>query len=99
MLFDLYFDIEYIISLIDRKFLLDNYLDAEIRKMLTSITVKGIDSKRYKVSKYIKIRIYLSNKDGKIAFIERELYVVDNLIAKALISIDIMKPEDIILNL
>ena len=63
------------------------------------MTVKGIDNKRYKASEYVKIKMYLLSKDGTVALIERELHIVDNLIAKTLIGVDIMKPEGIIINL
>ena len=43
--------------------------------------------------------MYLSSKDNTVALIERELYIVDDLTAKALIGVDIMKPEGIIVDL
>ena len=89
----------YIISFIDRKFLRENLFDVEIKKMFISMIVKGIDNKKHSVSEYVKIKIYLSNKNGVIALIKRELYIVDDLIIKAFIEIDIIKLKDIVLNL
>ena len=43
--------------------------------------------------------MYLPSKNGTVASIEREFHVVDDLTAKALIGIDIMKPEGIVLDL
>ena len=86
-------------SLIDRKFLLENHPDAEIKKISTPMTVKGIGSKRHKASEYVRIKMYLPGKKGAVALIDRELHVVDNLTAKALIGIDLMKPEGIVLDL
>lgn len=99
LLFDLCFDIDCTMSLIDRKFLLENHPDAEIKKISTPMTVKGIGSKRHEASEYVRIKMYLPGNKGAVALIERELHVVDNLTAKALIGIDIMKPEGIVLDL
>lgn len=86
-------------SLIDRKFLLENHPDAEINKISNPMTVKEIGSKRHEASEYVRIKMYLPSKKGAVALIERELHVIDNLTAKALIGIDIMKPEGIVLDL
>ena len=99
LLFDLCFDTGCTMSLIDRKFLRENHPDAEIKKMPTPMTVKGIGSKRHEASEYVRIKMYLPSKNGSVALLERELHVVDNLTAKALIGIDIMKPKGIIVDL
>ena len=80
-------------------FLRENYLDTKIKKISTSIIVKEIKNKRYKVNKYIKIKIYLSNKNNLITLIKWEFYIIDNLTTKALININIMKLKDIIIDL
>ena len=98
MLFNLYFDTSYIISLINRKFLRNNY-SIKIKKISTLIIIKGIRSEKHEASEYIRIKLYLLSKNGTVALIKREFYVINNLTAKALIRIDILKPEDIILNL
>ena len=97
--YGLYFDTEYTISLINRGFLLNSLPDTDIKRILSFITVKGIGSRRYKASEFIEIKLYLQGKNSKIALIDRELYIIDNLLAKALIEIDIIKPEDIIIDL
>ena len=99
MIFNLCFDINYIISLIDKKFLYNNYSIAKVKKILISIIIKGIRSKKYKASEYIRIKLYLLSKNDIVAFIEREFYIINNLIIKALIGIDILKSKGIILNL
>ena len=99
LLFELCFDTGCTMSLIDRKFLRENHPDAEIKKMPTPMTVKGIGTKRHEASEYVRIKMYLPGKNGDFALIEREFHVVDNLTAKALIGIAIMKPEGIILDL
>ena len=98
-LFDLYFDIKYIINLVNRKFLYENLPNAKIKKISILITIRDIDSKRYKASKYVRIKLYLLNRNRSIALIERELYIINNLIVKALIGIDIIKSKDIIIDL
>ena len=80
-------------------FLRKNYLDAKIKKISTSIIIKEIKNKRYEVNKYIRIKIYLSNKNSLIALIKREFYIINNLTAKALININIMKSKDIVIDL
>ena len=99
LLYDLCFDIKCIISLIDRTFLSENHSTAEIKKISISITIKEINSNKHEVSEYIRIKIYLSDKNKIIALIEREFHVIDNLIVKTLIEIDIMKSKEIILDL
>ena len=99
LLFDLCFDTGCTMSLIDRKFLRENLPDAEIKKMPTPMTVRGIGNRKHSASEYVKIKMYLPGKNGAIALIERELHIVDDLTAKALIGIDIMKPEGIVLDL
>ena len=79
-LFDLCFDTGCIMSLIDRKFLRENRAEAEIKKMPTATTVKGI-GRGHNASEYIKIKMYLPSKNGAVALIEREFYVVDDLTA------------------
>ena len=93
------FDTGCTMSLIDRGFLLDSLPDADVKRMPSPMTVKGIGSRRYKASEFTKVKLYLQGKNGKIALIDRELYIIDNLSAKALIGIDIIKPEDMVIDL
>ena len=67
--------------------------------MFILIIVKDINNKKYNVNKYIKIKMYLSNKNDVITLIKRELYIVDNLIIKIFIEINIIKFENIIFDL
>ena len=97
-LFDLCFDTGCVMSLIDRQFLRQNLPTIAVKKMPTPMTVKGIGDRRHEASEYVKIDMYLPGKE-KRALIQRELHIVDNLSAKALIGIDIMKPEAMIINL
>ena len=76
-----------------------NHSTTEIKKISTLIIIKEINSNKYETNEYIKIKIYLFNKNKIIALIKREFYVIDNLTAKTLIEIDIMKLKEIILDL
>ncbi len=66
--------------------------------MLTLIKVRGIRSKKYNANKYIKLLIYIPSSNST-TFIKRELYIINNLLIKALIRVIILKPKGIIINL
>ena len=86
-------------SLINRTFLSKNYFTIKIKKISILIIIKEINSNKYEVSEYIKIKIYFFNKNKIIILIEREFYIIDNLTIKTLIEIDIIKSKEIILDL
>lgn len=96
--YNLCFDIRYIISLVDRAFIRETCFNVEIRRILTFITIRDINSKKHSTNKYVKLKLYLLEKN-EIALIKRELYIVDKLTIKALIEINIMKLEGIIVDL
>ena len=66
--------------------------------MSTFIIVKGIDVNIHNVNEYVRLQMYLSDKND-ITKIEREFYIVDNLAVKALVDIDIMKSKGMILDI
>ena len=66
--------------------------------MPTPIIVRGIGSRRYKASEYAILEILLSGNIRRLGLIEREFYIVDDLSVKALVGVDILKPEDITIN-
>ena len=75
-----------------------------IIKILTPIIVRGISPNTYNISKLVKIKIYFrgSNRRSislKSTLIKRELHLIDDLSTKILISINIIKPKSIIINL
>ena len=92
------FDTRYIINFIDRKFLLEVFPSIIIKKMSTFIIVKDINVNMYDANEYIRLQMYLFNKNG-IVRVEKEFYIVDDFAIKALIDIDIMKPKDMILDI
>ena len=90
-------------SLIDRAFLnqliKDGGLHIDIKKT-SSIKVRELGIKEHDVCEYVIILIYIfSCNDEKIVLIRREIHIVDDLSVKALIEIDIMKSETIILDI
>jgi len=97
--YNLCFDTGCIISLIDREFLKTNYPNVEVRRMATPMTIRGIGEEKYKASEYIKVNLYLLGGEGNSALISRELYLVDNLLVRALIGVDIIKPEGFTIDL
>ena len=67
--------------------------------MPTPMKVKGIGDRKHDACEYIKLKMYLQSSNGNTALIDREFHVIDNLTAKALIGIDIMKPEGMVIDL
>ena len=66
--------------------------------MSTPTTVRGLGTNKHDASEFARISIYLPGTKGTV-LITREVHIVDNLSANALIGIDIMKPEGMVLNL
>ena len=62
------------------------------------MTMRDIDVNMHNVNEYIKLQIYLFNKNN-IVKVKKEFYIVDDLVVKALIDINIIKSEDIILDI
>ena len=60
--------------------------------------MRGIGVNMYNVNEYVKLQIYLSGKNN-IVKVKKEFYIVDDLIIKALIDIDVIKPEGMILDI
>ena len=96
----LYFNINYIINLINRKFLFEIYLEIKVKRILSLIIIKSLNINIYNINQYINQVIYLLNKNNiKIILIERKFYIINNLIIKIFIDIDILKPEKMIFNI
>ena len=99
---DVKVDIYYIISILNRDFYIDKYLDTKILYTIKSIIIYKIDKARYTSLEYIKINIFLVNKlkeKSSINKINRDIYLIKNLNLKILIKIDILKLKDAIINI
>ncbi len=57
------------------------------------IIVRGISDKKHDASKFTKIPIFFKSLNRKITLIEYKFYIIDNLLAKVLITINILKPK------
>ena len=66
--------------------------------MSTLITVKDINVNMYNINEYIRLQMYLFDKNDIIK-IKKEFYIVDDLIIKALVDINIIKSKDMILDI
>ena len=73
-----------------------------IEKIPIPITIRGISDNKYNASEFTKVPIILEGVDttrrARTAVISREFYIVDDLSAKVLISVDILKPKRIVIN-
>ena len=89
-------------SLIDRAFLNQLIENKGLRidiKRTSLIKIRGLNIKEYDVCEYVIILMYILSSNGeKIVLIRWEIHIVDDLFAKALIEIDIMKLESIVLD-
>ena len=63
--------------------------------MASPIKVRGLGTKKHDVHEYTVILMYIPGNSNKVALINHKIHIVDELSAKALIGIDIMKPEAI----
>ncbi len=52
-----------------------------------------ISNKKYDASKFTKIPIFFKSPNRVVTLIEYKFYIIDNLSAKVLIIIDILKPK------
>ena len=89
-------------SLINRAFLnqiiKEGGIHIDIKRIPSPIKVRGIGTKEHNTCEYAVIPIYIPSPNGKVALIRRKIYIVDELSAKALVGINIIKPEGIILD-
>ena len=60
--------------------------------------MRGLGSRKYNTNKFIVIPIFILYNRGKIIYIKREIYIVNELSAKVLIGINIIKLEGILID-
>ena len=92
------FDTRYIINFINQKFLLKVFLNIVLKKMSTFITMKDININIYNVNEYVKLQINLSNKNDIIK-IKKGFHIVDDLIIKTFVDINIIKSKDMVFDI
>ena len=61
--------------------------------------MRRLDIKEYNIYEYAIILIYILNNNNKVILIRYKIYIINNLFAKALIDINIIKSKRIILNI
>ena len=66
--------------------------------MSSPIKVRDLDTNEHDAREYAIIPMYIADKGGKTALIRREFHIINNLSAKILVGINIIKPEGIILD-
>ena len=75
----------------DRAYLLKQVPGLEIKKMVSSIPIRGVGNKIIYLDEYVIVIIYINGIiDGipKTAYLTMEVYIIDNLKANILIGID-----------
>ena len=93
-----YIDLDCLVILINRIFLLEQVLDIYVRTIASPISVRGISSNHHSTSEYILLEIYFLGTRNRVdirAKITREVYLVDGLKAKMLLGTNIIGPEKI----
>ena len=88
-------DTNYDVTLEDRAFLLKLISNLEIKKMATSLPVRGVGNTIIYTNKYALVTLYICDKLNGIQRIARlimEVYIINNLKANILISTDTMTP-------
>ena len=84
-------------SIIGREFLQQQLPKAEVRRMTSPITVRGVGQGTHSCNEYVQLDIYLQG--SLIALIHRDVHIVDGMKAKILIGMDVIGPEKINLDI
>ena len=92
-------DINYIITIANRTFILTNF---QIKKITSKISIRGLESKIYYFNKFTILIFYIKEVlfDSTRTFIKiiRKIYIINNLKINILIDVDILTLERIIIN-
>ena len=99
---DVKVDIYYTISIFDKDFYINKYLDIKILYTIKSIIVREIDKARYISLEYIKVNIFLVDElKEKLSIIKvsRDIYLIKDLDLKILIKINILESKDAIIDI
>jgi hypothetical protein len=94
-------DFETFMFLIDRKFLQKNASISDIKRIEFNLKVREIEFKTHDTFEYCSLNLFFRKKfkkESRIAHIQREFHLIDDLDVNVLIEIDIMRSEKCILN-
>ncbi len=92
-------------SLKDREFIksITSNFATKVRKLAFSISIRDIENKIHNLNEYILMNDFiketLSNNTSAVAFLQRKVYLMNDLKMKMLIDIDILSSKRIQLNL
>ena len=97
---NIYLDTGCSVSLADRAWIKECLPELEVRKMPSPITVRGLGSAKHQTDEYVILPIYFlgkskNSRDITTKTAPREVHLVNELKAKMLVGMDIMKPEGI----
>ena len=99
---DICIDTDCTMSLIDRVFVTNLKLVTQIKKVNVSIFVRDIDTFRHVTNDYLMLSMYIQDTIDKrkaTTHLRREIYVIDNLKTKLLLSINVMSFERMIIDM
>ena len=99
---DVCFDTDVNVTLIDAVFFHRQNSDVSIRQMITSLTMRDLDTSQHQSSDYAIVSMYfvdVKNDSSVKALIRREIHLVDNLKINMLIDNDVTVSEDVVLDL
>ena len=85
----------YFIILINRTYLSRVFLSLLIKNITSPIIIRGLESNRYKTSKYIIISLYFLSKDAIAIISSREIYIINKFKINILVNIDIIISKEI----
>ena len=97
-----YLDIDCIMSIVDRKFLLKQLSNCKIHTVSFSITVRGIETTQHSFSNYIILKLWISDQgfdDSFMTFITRKIHIVDGLRVNMLIDMNIQVSKEMVIDL
>ena len=86
-------DTSYSVTLGDRTYLLKQVPGLEIKKIVSSIPIRGVGNKIIYLDEYTIVIIYINsiiNGVSKTTYLIIEVYIIDNLKANILIKTDII---------
>ena len=99
---DVCFDIDVSVTLINATFFHRQNSEVSIRQMITSLTVRDLDTSQHQSSNYAIVSMYfvdVKNDSSVKTLIRREVHLVDNLKVNMLIDNDVTVSESVVLDL
>ncbi len=93
-------NIETKVFLTNKQFILKRLFEIHIYLMISSLTIKNIESNIHEIKKYVNFSIYLFSKDdsNKMTKIRQEMHLIKSLKANMLIDNDILRSKEIIID-